>query len=146
MSDNPRAQPDPARAESGFFRPPIPNRFDVYVHVDFTMNQTADPRLGEILSAVQRIEERTIKMDKTLDDLLNLVTAETTALGSVKTLIEQLRDLVLGYLAGTMTPENQTKINQAFDTALVNAQAIAEALAAGVIPPAGEPPPAAAKR
>ena len=69
----------------------------------------------------------------TLDDIVADVTAETTAIASVATLIQGLRDQIAN--AG-LTPADQAKVDAIFAAAEANKAALATALDANVPPAA----------
>lgn len=77
-----------------------------------------------------------------LDDVLNDVTAETTLVSGVSTLVSGLQKQLADALSGTLTAEQQSKVDQIFAAAEANKAALATALASGTPVPA--PPPAAA--
>lgn len=76
----------------------------------------------------------------TLDQIIEDVTAETTTIGSISTLIQGLEQQLADALAGTtLPPAVQAKIDSIFATAETNKAALAAALAAGVPPPPATP-------
>ena len=79
-------------------------------------------------------------MAHTLQEVIDLVTAEKTAIGSVKALIVGLESQLSEALSGVALPAAvQAQVDAIFAAEQENAAAIADALAAGV-PPAPAPP------
>jgi ABC-type transporter Mla subunit MlaD len=119
-----------------------PNRFDVYLHVDITNNSTGDPRIGEVLAAVQRLELKIGEIMATMQEVLDEVTAQTTKLDSVIALIDGLKSQLADLLSGVVVPPAvQAQIDNLFSQAKTNAAKISDALDENV-----EPPPASAKK
>ncbi len=75
------------------------------------------------------------EMSATLDQVLADVTAETTAIGSVQTLITGLQQQIANL---GLSAADQAKVDAIFAAAEANKQALAAALAANV-PPAPTP-------
>ena len=75
-------------------------------------------------------------MAATLDQVLADVTAETTTIGGIQTLITGLQAQLAAALANvTIPPAVQTEIDSIFSVAEANKAALATALAANVKPP-----------
>lgn len=78
----------------------------------------------------------------TLQDILAVVTAQDTALDSVRELILGLEQKIADLLAGIELPEAvQAQVDAVFAQAVKNSAEIAEALATNVVPPPVEPAP-----
>jgi hypothetical protein len=114
--------------------------------VTFTAREVAslvsagDPRLDDVLAILHSME--TTQM-ATLDQVLADVSAETTALDSINTLIVGLHQQLLEAFAGTtLPPAVQAKVDEIFAAARANKIKIAAALANNVSPaPAPTPVP-----
>lgn len=93
-------------------------RIDVYHH-------GAD----ELRAILQRIEEKIGVLMANLDEVLVLVTAETTKLDSIITLIDGLKQQLADALSGvTLPPAVQAKVDEIFANATTNAAKISDAL------------------
>lgn len=102
-------------------------------------------RLDNLGKRFDQIDTRLDLMEKnimaTLDQVLQDIADEKTAIASVSELIAGLRKQVEDALAGvTLPPAVQAKIDQVFEGAEANKKALADALAANV-PPAPVPSP-----
>jgi hypothetical protein len=76
------------------------------------------------------------KIMHTLDETLATVTSEKTDIGSVKALLDGLRQQLADALSGTTLPAPvQAKVDAIFDAAVANKADIATALAANVPTP-----------
>src|ERR1043165_3797373 len=84
------------------------------------------------LDALLALHRRHDKMAHTLQEILDLVEAERTAVGSLSALIAGLRQQLADALAQIpdMTPEQQAAIDKIFDDASMNLNAITTALQA----------------
>src|SRR5437868_631553 len=101
-------------------------------------------RLHSALNDLNNIER---KLMDNIDGLVADVTAETTLIDGVGTLITGLRDQLKAALAGaTVPPDVQAKIDQAFATAENNKAKLATALQTNVTPQPSPGPAAAQKR
>lgn len=83
-------------------------------------------------SVLRLILQKLEKIMATLDDVLKDVTDETTAIASISTLIQGLRDQIT---AAGLSPADQAKVDAIFATAESNKAGMAAALAANVPPP-----------
>ena len=98
---------------------------DIHVYI----HQETDTRLDRVLALLEKIMA-------TLEEVLADVTAESTALDSISTLITGLKDQLAAALAGTgISPEVQAQIDAIFTQAEANKAKIAAALAANVVTP-----------
>ena len=82
-----------------------------------------------------RLRRRLRKVMATLDEVLALVTAETTQLDSVIALIDGLKAQLDAILAGQLPPEVQAKVDAVFAAATTNAAKIVDALDTNIVPP-----------
>ncbi len=89
-----------------------------------------------ILLRLEAIERKMDKMAKSLDDVLAAVTAESTKLDGITTLITGLKQQLADALAGTVLPPAvQAKVDAIFDLAAQNAAKIDTALSANTPTP-----------
>lgn len=99
-------------------------------------------RLLDAMAQLEHVvftKENTIM--STLDDDLAEVAAQTTALGSVQTLLTSIEGQLAAALANTnLPPDAQAKVDALFASLKGNDQIIANALASGVPPAAPTPP------
>lgn len=107
-------------------------RVDVYVHYP---DGHADHRLDLALNLLQNLLARQEKMMANLDEVLALVTAESTALDSVIALIDGLQAQLNEILAGNLPAPIQAKVDAVFAAATTNAAKIVDALDTNVPPP-----------
>ena len=91
-------------------------KFDIYVHHD------------------HRLMEKVREIMATLDEVLALVTAETTQLDSVIALIDGLKQQLDDVLAGSLPPALQAKVDEIFAAATTNAAKVVDALDTNVPP------------
>lgn len=96
--------------------------------------QAADRRLLVKLS--DRLERMETKM-ATLDDLVSAATAEDTKIDSLIALVQALKAKVDEVVAGTLTPEQQAKIDAAFAAIGDNPDRIQAAIDANTPPAPG---------
>lgn len=93
-----------------------------------------DDETRRLLRLILKAQENILA---TLDDVLNDVTAESTRLDSIATLIDGLKQQIADALAGvTLPPAVQAKVDQIFTAAETNKAKIDAALNTNVPPPA----------
>ena len=115
--------------------------------VTFTAEQTAsllnNRIIDAIFSIVRQLQLQGVKQMATLQQILDEVTAQTTQLGSINTLIQGIQTQLAAALSGTtIPPAVQTQIDAIFAQAKQNDTLIANALAANVPPTPPATPPA----
>lgn len=103
-------------------------------------------QFGTIRKRFDAIDQRMDQLEKnlmaTLDQVLQDIADEKTAIASVSELIAGLKQQIADALSGvTLPPAVQAKIDQVFEGAEANKKALADALAANVPPPAPQPAP-----
>ena len=91
-------------------------KFDIYIHHDHHLME----KVREIMA--------------TLDEVLALVTAETTQLDSVIALIDGLKKQLDDVLGGALPPALQAKVDEIFAAATTNAAKVVDALDTNVPP------------
>lgn len=94
--------------------------------------------LHEVLKQVQETRKGLALMANTLDDVLNAVTAESTADDSIITLLTGIKGQLDALLAGGLTADQQAKVDAVFAAATGNAAKVNAAIAANT--PAPAPP------
>jgi predicted butyrate kinase (DUF1464 family) len=88
------------------------------------------PQLEKIAEGLTRIEKMGEQIMATLDELLANVTAQTTRIDSLNTLMDGIRQQLADALSGmVIAPEVQRKIDAVFAAAQTNAAKIEEAIA-----------------
>lgn len=85
----------------------------------------------ETLKLLRQLLAKENQMAATLDQVLQDVTDETTAIASVSALIQGLKDQIA---AGGLSAADQAKVDQVFANLESNKQKLADALAANVAP------------
>ena len=104
---------------------------NVVIGLDPALMKLATEFAKTIEADVAAILANTEKIMATLDDVLADVTAETTAIGSITTLIQGLQAQIA---AAGLSPADQAKVDAIFADAEANKAALATALAANVPP------------
>lgn len=93
-------------------------------------------KLDAIMLFLHAIERKENEIMATLDELLATVSAQSTRIASLNTLMDGIRQQLLDALSGTVLPPAvQQKINTIFDVANANAVAIDEAIAENTLEP-----------
>lgn len=91
-----------------------------------------DRHEAEVERAVEnRLGHLTRKLEKimhTLEEVLDLVRAQKTKIDSLNSLMDGIRQQIKDALGGTVTPSMQMRIDQVFDAAKDNADALDEAI------------------
>jgi len=107
-------------------------RLDVYLHLP---DGPEDHRISDILTIAKRLSTQQETIMATIDEVLALVTAETTALDSVIALIDGLKKQLDDIIAGALPPAVQAKVDAVFAAANANAAKIVDALDTNVPTP-----------
>lgn len=114
---------------------------EIHVHVHTNPSR----QLEEILAKLTTLTNEGASIMATLDEVLAEVTAQTTEIDGVTTLIKGLEQHVTDLLAGEVTPAGQAKIDALFATLKANGGALNAAVAIGTPPapvvPADTPAP-----
>lgn len=106
-----------------------------FVHDDKELKQLLAGQ-QELRGLLQQLLKQGEHIMASLDEVLADVTAETTSLDSIATLIAGLKQQVTDALSGTtLPPAVQSKVDAIFTAAETNKQKIAAALAANVPTP-----------
>ena len=79
--------------------------------------------LDRIEGRIWHIQQRMKDMARTLDELMQAVSAETTVVDSVVVLVKELRDQIAAI--PDMTPEMQAKVDSLFDAVTADASKLA---------------------
>ena len=109
---------------------PVPETVNINLNVTLNI-----PMLGEALGILNAIQQQGVKIMATLQQILDDVTAETTSLDSISTLISGLQQQLADALSGTtLPPAVQSKVDAIFTGAEANKAKIAAALASNVPP------------
>ncbi len=104
-------------------------RFDFHIHMNH--NEADAGRLTLIEQLLRILTGKVDAMAKTLDDVLAVVTAESTKIDSLIALVNGLKQQVADALSGaTLPPSVQAKVDAVFDAATADAAKIDGALAA----------------
>ena len=98
-------------------------RIDIYHHC---VNEENWIKLFKMLEEVLRKE---VAIMATLDQIIADVTAETTLIDGVSTLIAGLKKQLADALAGVLNAEQQAKVDAIFTAAEANKQKLSDALA-----------------
>ena len=110
-------------------------RIEAEVHVHYHVEEASSIALAAIKTTLDHITHSLEKILATLDDVIQDMTDETTAIGGISTLITGLQQQLADALSGvTLPPGTQAKIDQIFTAAEANKAALATALATGVPP------------
>ncbi len=97
--------------------------------------QRIDAMLALILLRLEAIERKMDMAQKTLDDVVALVTAEDTKIDSLIALIAGLKQQIADALSGvTLPPAVQAKVDAVFDAVTAQAGKVQGALDANVPP------------
>ena len=90
---------------------------------------------------VRELQRKVHRMARTLDDVLADVEAEKTQIDSLAQLTTGLKEQLDAVLAGTLTPEQQAKVDAIFDQVETNKAAIVNAINANTPTPPPAPAP-----
>jgi hypothetical protein len=96
---------------------------EVHIHPAADVGSNQQQQIGNILT-------RIIKMDRTLDEVMDVVRSRTTKQDSIIALLGGIKTKLEEALAnqGKMDPETQAKLNELFDLESGDAQEIDEAI------------------
>lgn len=110
-------------------------RFEIDINFKGDARQTH--LLTQILQRLDVIERKEATIMASIDDVITDVTAETTLIGGVQTLVQGLKDQLAAALAGTNIPADvQAKIDAAFAGLEANKTALALVTNTPTPPPA----------
>jgi hypothetical protein len=99
-------------------------RIDIYHHcVDDEKNWT------KLFKMLEEVLGKEVAIMATLDQIITDVTAETTLIDGVSTLIAGLKKQLADALAGVLNADQQAKVDAIFTAAEANKQKLSDALA-----------------
>lgn len=107
-------------------------KIDIHVYV----NPLDGAALSSILSKLDALHSQGVKIMASLDDVIQDMTDESTAIDGLSALVAGLKQQVADALAGTtLPPAIQAKVDAVFAAAEANKAKLAAALAANVPTP-----------
>src|ERR1043166_9712050 len=99
-------------------------------HDVFLAFEAVNAKLDMLISSASALSKMESATMATIQDIVQAVQQETTLVGGVTTLLQQLKQQITDALANQITPDMQAAIDAAFTSATSNNQALADAIAA----------------